>query len=72
MKRAKPFLITSVLTVAMAYGCYWLWGQIPGWIRGTPVSDFRQIVSVVAVFLALSLAEPVLIRIWRLLVDRHA
>ncbi len=52
-------LFGLAVTAALLYGGYLLWEEIPGWTRRTPLADYKALINVVAIFVALSVLDLV-------------
>ncbi len=61
-------LVVSVVLTALAIAaCWWLWTEVPKYARFAMLQDFRFLMSVLVIFLLLSLVNPVVDRLWALL-----
>ena len=58
-RAAGAWLLSAALTVAAFAVAHQLWERVPGWTRGTPASAYKELVSVLAIFAALSVLEVV-------------
>ena len=47
------FAVAALLTAAVVYACWWLWEEIPQYVRRTPLQDYRYLVNLLAIFLFL-------------------
>lgn len=65
------FAVAALLTAAVVYACWWLWEEIPQYVRRTPLQDYRYLVNLLAIFLFLSLLNPILWKIWILLTGKQ-
>ena len=63
-KGILKFLITLVLTVLLVAACWYIWQETPRLIRRTPLQDYRHLVSVLAIYLMLSLLNPLISKAW--------
>jgi len=69
MKKAFRILFTLSVTGLVCWGAWWLWNEVPRWLRRTEFSDYSYVASLVLIFLALSLLNPVILWIWAKLED---
>ncbi|MGI9350834.1 MAG: hypothetical protein ACR2O3_04665 [Rhizobiaceae bacterium] len=58
-------VFTLVITGLLCFGAWWLWNEMPRFLRRTEFSDYSYGASLVAIFLALSLINPVLLWVWK-------
>lgn len=65
------FVLTLAITGLLCWGTWWLWNEVPTLLRGTEFSDYSYLASLAAVFLALSLINPVLGWLWSRLTGNH-
>lgn len=55
---------TLAITGLLCWAAWYLWNKVPRWLRRTEFSDFNYVASLAAIFVALSLANPILLWIW--------
>ncbi|MEM9278343.1 MAG: hypothetical protein AAGA76_07195 [Pseudomonadota bacterium] len=55
---------TLAVTALLCWGAWTLWNEVPRWLRRTEFSDFSYVASLAAIFVALSILNPVLLWIW--------
>ena len=56
--------VSTALTGAVIALCWFIWEETPGLIRRTPLQDYRHLVSLLAIYLVLSLLHPLISRLW--------
>lgn len=59
--------ISVVLTALAILACWWLWSEVPKYARFAMLQDFRFLISVLLIFLLLSVVNPLVDRLWALL-----
>ena len=62
-------LLAGGVGLLLCYGAWWLWNEVPRWLRGTEFSDFSFLASLLAIFLLLSLLNPLLGKVWQKLTE---
>ena len=65
MKGLIRILFTLLATGLLCFGAWWLWNEVPRLLRRTEFSDYSYAASLVAIFLALSLVNPLLLWVWK-------
>ena len=60
---------TLLTTGLVCWGAWWLWNEVPRWLRRSEFSDYSYVASLVLIFLALSLLNPIFLWIWAKLDD---
>ncbi len=61
------YIVSVGLTAILVALCWYIWEETPGWIRRTPLQDYRFLVSLLAIYLVLSLLNPLIGKFWNLL-----
>ena len=64
IKRFFPVLFTLVVTALTCWAAWWLWNEVPGWLRRTEFSDYGYLASLLCVFLVLSFRNPLMRWVW--------
>lgn len=59
MRRLLSIIITALLVLLAWY----LWNEVPGWLRGTVLSDYSLVASLAAVIVVLSVLDPLIARV---------
>ena len=72
MKHSGPapifrFLVSAVLTGLAIVACWWLWSEVPKYNRMVMLQDFRFLVSILVIYLVLSLVNPLIDRLWAMI-----
>ncbi len=57
------------VTGLVCFGAWYVWNETPRWLRRTEFSDFSYFASLVLMFFALSVLNPVILWIWGKLND---
>lgn len=61
------WVVTAAATAVLCFGAWWVWNEVPRYLRGTEFADFSYFASLVAVFFLLSLINPLLRKAWEAL-----
>ena len=67
IKRFLPTIFTLIVTGLVCWVAWWLWDEVPRWLRRTELSDYGYLASLLCIFLLLSLLNPIVRWVW----DRH-
>ena len=70
-RKVIKVVATLIVTGLLCLGAWTLWNEVPGWLRGTEFADFGFLASLLAVFLGLSLINPVLGWLWNRITGDH-
>ena len=58
------WVIAIAVTAVLCAIAWWLWNEVPGFLRRTELADFRYLASLIAVFFVLSVLNPLIRWVW--------
>ncbi|MEP3279747.1 MAG: hypothetical protein ABJN26_06985 [Stappiaceae bacterium] len=72
MLKIQNLAAGGLIFILLSAGSWMIWTMTPQFVRRTVLWDYRILLSVVVIFLFLTLAEAVVSRVWaRLFPDPH-
>ncbi|MEM7069346.1 MAG: hypothetical protein AAF478_10730 [Pseudomonadota bacterium] len=71
MRKLIQIAFTLAVTALVCWGAWYLWNEVPRWLRRTELSDYSYLASLLAIFLALSLLNPLVIWVWGRISDEE-